>query len=117
MLSAKIVAQKPSGRVTPTASPLQSVVAAWLGSIPHEVTSISAAAATGPHDHRTIEPTGNRHVCVIEQLRIVQTFAPKCPATGFSTEASSILPAALVVICLLLLLVTVHGAFQNRSRT
>jgi hypothetical protein len=56
----------------PTASPLQPAVAASLGSVPdHDISSTITAATMAPHDHRTIDPTDNRHVRIMERLRIV----------------------------------------------
>src|SRR5260370_41768779 len=81
MLSAKIVAQKPSGRVMPAASPLQLVAAAWVGSVAdHDIRVITTATRRlrGP-DHRTIGLVDDKYVHSIVHLCLVQTFRSTPP--------------------------------------
>src|SRR5260370_29509635 len=80
MLSAKIVAQKPSGRVMPAASPLQLVAAAWVGTVAgHDISIVTATRRLSPPDHRAIELLDDKYVHRIVYLCVVQTFTSTPP--------------------------------------
>jgi hypothetical protein len=69
MLSAKIVAQKPSGRVMPTGSPLQLVAAARDGAVAdHDISITAATRRLIPPDHRTIELFDDKYLHRIVHL-------------------------------------------------
>src|SRR5260370_36583958 len=80
MLSAKIVAQKPSGRVMPAASPLQLVAAAWLGTVvDHDISIVNARRRLSPPADRTIELVDDKYLHRIVHLCVVQTFTSASP--------------------------------------
>src|SRR5260221_4228234 len=76
MLSAKIVAQKPSGRVMPAASPLQLVAAAWAGGVAdHNRIITPATRRLRGLDHRTIgrvDDKDDKYVHSIVHLHMVK---------------------------------------------
>src|SRR3979490_330450 len=75
MLSVKIVAQKPSGRVMPAASLLQFVAAAWAGIVAdHDIITAATTRLRLP-DHRTMELIGNKYVHSIVHLCVIPTFS------------------------------------------
>ena len=76
MLSAKTVAQKPSGRVTPAEPPLQS--AAWAGVVADHGISIITAVTRRlrPPDRRTMELIDDKYVHSIVHLCIVPDMQP-----------------------------------------
>jgi hypothetical protein len=97
-LSAKIAAQKPSGRVIPAASPLQS--AAWTGVAADQDVSIMIAVATKLcclQNRRTIELSDEEYVRNIDHLRIDTDVQLPSPDRGvmslryphFSTHAAT----------------------------
>src|ERR1700674_697383 len=91
-----MVAQKPSGRVIPAASPLQLAAAAWVGSVAdHDISSItSATRRRRPPNHRTIEPIEGKYVNSIVHLYVVQTAVrgSKPPSISAQTPTATFFP-------------------------
>jgi hypothetical protein len=73
MLSAKIVAQKPSGRVMPAVSSLQLVAAAWVGIVADHHISVVIVVTTRLHlpNRRTMELTDDKYAHSIVHLSVI----------------------------------------------
>jgi hypothetical protein len=73
------VAQKPLGRVMPTALPLQSVAAAWAGAVAdHDISIITAVTKKPrPPDQRTIELINDKFFQGIAYLRVILRLSPE----------------------------------------
>src|SRR5258706_16238118 len=94
MLSAKIVAQKPSGRVMPAASPLQLVAAAWAGVVAdHDISIITAVTRRlRSPDQRTMELIDDKFEQRIVHLCVIPTFSPEFESLNLYRSATVAFP-------------------------
>src|ERR1700730_6748371 len=101
MLSAKTVAQKPSGRVMPAESPSQRVAAAWAGTVAdHDISISPATRRPRPPEPRSIEFVDDKYVHGIVNLsfRLRQIFTSggfRLIPPAFGRPCSAVPPSLL----------------------